>query len=140
MRADVRAVLEDSGPAGAKSSIVPPKMREKRPSSVPPPSRAPTSDLGAPRSDPPPAVTRSSRSKQRLIDLAPTTTIQDPSETKEALTEARKRLVAGAVPLPPGSPHAITDPPGAPRNDSMRIVIAGILVLAIGVGVWLATR
>jgi serine/threonine protein kinase len=140
MRADVRSVLGDSGASAAKSSMAPPRMREKRVSSVPPPSRAPTSDVGPPKSDPPPPPSRSSRSKQRVMDLTPTTTIQDPSETKEALAEARKRLVAGALPLPPGSPQAITDPPRAPAGDPTKIILAIAFVLAVAVAVWMAMR
>jgi hypothetical protein len=97
---------------------------------------------GSPRSDPPPRVP--SIPKQRLIDLAPTTTIQDPSETKEALNEARKRLgTSGAPPSPSNPPpgQGPTDPPQRVKTvDPVRVVIAGVLVVAVGVGVWLAMR
>jgi serine/threonine-protein kinase len=141
MRIDVRGVLEGPLSGGPKSSIAPPKPREKRFSSVPPPSRAETQDLRPPRSDPPPAQpSASSRPRQRVIELAPTTTIQDPSETKEALAEARKRLGASGPPGPMPSTQAITDPPRARQKDPVRIVAAVAVVAAIGVGIWLASR
>ena len=70
MRIDLRGVLEDSPGSLPKKSLPPPK-REKRVSSVPPPSEAPTSDIGPKRSDPPPAHSHISRPKQRVMDLHP---------------------------------------------------------------------
>jgi hypothetical protein len=81
--------------------------------------------------------------KQRLLDLAPTTTIQDPSGTKEALNEARKRLgTSGAPPSPSNPPpgQGATDPPQRQKTDLSRVAIAIVLLLAVAVGVWLATR
>jgi serine/threonine-protein kinase len=142
MRIDVRYVLDAPLSGGPKPSHPPPKPRERRVSSVPPPSRAATQDLNPPpRSDPPPApAPLPSASKQRVIDLAPTTTIQDPSETKEALAEARKRLGTSGPPGPMPQSQAITDPPRRPQTDSTRLVVAALVVLAIAVGVWFATR
>ena len=138
MRLDVRGAPGESAP-GSKQSHPPPKPREKRVSSVPPPSRAATRDLGPPAA--PPVVAPPSVPKQRVIELAPTTTIQDPSETKEALNEARKRLGTSAPPVfPSPSSQAITDPPRQKTVDPIRIIVAGALVLAIAAGVWLAMR
>jgi serine/threonine protein kinase len=141
MRADVRAVLGDSRTIPS-ASIQPPR-REKKSASEPPSRRL--------DSEPPPPV-RSSRSKQALLDLAPTTTIQDPHETKEALVEARKRLggQGGSLrtnPAPPytptqASPGVVTEPPraelGNPRLGWMlALAVAAVL---LGVAVWLAMK
>jgi serine/threonine-protein kinase len=144
MRLAVRGVL---GETATTKSHPPSKPRERRAPSVPPPSRAITRDVrppGSPRSEPPPVLPPPSAGKQRLIDLAPTTTIQDPSETKEALTEARKRLGTSGPPTP-GSPvspssQAATDPPRAQGPDLTRIALIGVLVLALAVGIWVALR
>ncbi|MGO8992302.1 MAG: protein kinase domain-containing protein [Polyangiaceae bacterium] len=144
MRIDVRGVLEDSPGSLPKKSLPPPK-REKRVSSVPPPSEAPTSDIGPKRSDPPPAHSHISRPKQRVMDLTPTTTIQDPNETKEALAEARKRLSSSNAPPPLIAPatadrQAVTDPPRRTTADPTRFLVAFAVTLAIAIGVWLAMR
>jgi serine/threonine protein kinase len=136
MRVDVRAVLGDP----SKASIPRLKPREKRPSSVPPPSR-PSGKEPSPASDPL-YTPRPSKPKQRVMDLTPTTTIQDPSETKEALTEVRKRLGTSGHPGPVNpSSHAITDPPrqGQPPT-STRTLITGLVLLCLAVTVWLVTR
>jgi hypothetical protein len=75
------------------------------------------------------------------MELTPTTTIQDPSETKEALTEARKRLGASGPPGPMiPSGQTATDPPRRPMMDPTRFVVAGVVLLSLAVGVWLAMR
>jgi serine/threonine protein kinase len=146
MRIDVRGVLGGESLPGA-TSLSPLKPRERRVPSVPPPSRALTREARSPSrpqsEPPPPYVPPPSAGKQRLMDLAPTTTIQDPSETKEALTEVRKRLGTSGPPIPGPSPsqaQARTDPPRAMRAVPTRIALIGVLILALAVGVWLALR
>jgi serine/threonine-protein kinase len=157
MRTEVRAVLE--GSSKSKLSVPPPRPpreREKKTSSVPPPSRAPTSDIGpkpAPvkSEPPPPSAGHSSRSKiPRAMDVAPTTTIQDPNETKEALEEARKRLGPSGAPAARSNPPSVpppsqipTSPPAAPRQAAAspaRVVVGVALFLALAVAIWLAIK
>jgi serine/threonine-protein kinase len=142
MRYAVRGVLEDSGAnAGKKSLAPPPKQREKKTSSIPPPPRVPQ-EASTPRSDPAPRTP--SAPKQRVIDLAPTTTIQDPSETKEALNEARKRLGASGNPPGPSNPpedaqrQAITDPPRASGIDPMWLTVGLLVAVLLALVVWIA--
>jgi serine/threonine-protein kinase len=150
MRIDVRGVLEGSK---GKLSVPPPRApreRDKKTSSAPPPpSQAATSDLGPKvRSDPPPPQNaHSSKSKiARAMDVAPTTTIQDPNETKEALEEARKRLGTSGPPgarsnPPPPATQVPTVPPAAQAAaSSTRVVVGIVLFLAVAVAVWLAIR
>jgi serine/threonine-protein kinase len=150
MRADIRSVLEGPDAPPPKATMPPrPRERDKKTSSGPP---APRADLREPLApivpfDPPP--TFGSRSKiPRAIDIAPTTTIQDPSETKEALNEARKRLGASNPPVsqsnPPSTPppsQVRTTPPAHPQSaTTARMAVATLLFLAIAFGVWLAIR
>jgi eukaryotic-like serine/threonine-protein kinase len=141
MRIEVRAVRGEAiGPASASIAIPPPKPREKRPNSVPPPTRPSGRDLAAPKNDSPRAQPASSRPKQRVMEVAPTTTIQDPSETREALTEARKRLGTGTS-APPAAPPPTTVPPRPKQAGSTRGLLAALVaVVAVAVGAWLAMR
>jgi serine/threonine protein kinase len=157
MRIDVRSVLGESLARMPKKSLAPPpRPRERRPGSNPPPARVQARDA-APPSDPPPVPDRGSRGKQRIMELAPTTTIQDPSETKEALNEARKRLgssAGGPVSASPASMslvqtpimaldparHAITDPPRRDNGDAIRIGVAIVLAIVMAVAVWFSIR
>ncbi len=153
MRIDIRSVLDGSGPPAPKPSILPraPREREKKASSAPPPpSRADTRDLGpqVPRDAPVPSF--SSKPKiARALDLAPTTTIQDPSETKEALNEARKRLGTSGPPgsqsnppsVPPPSQVPTSPPANAPPTTmNVRFAIGAALFVALAIVVWLAIR
>ncbi len=142
MRVEIRAVLGE--PLKPSLPRIKP-VREKRPNSVPPPSR-PSVREKTPPSDPSVEV-RPSRPKQRVMEVAPTTTLQDPSETREALTEVRKRLGTSGTSGPPGpvrpSSHAITDPPRRappPQPSRTRALLAGIVLLGLAVSVWLAMR
>jgi serine/threonine protein kinase len=149
MRIDVRGVLDGSGPPAPKPSILPRAREKKANSSAPPPSRADTRDLGpvVPKAAPVPSFSSKPRIA-RALDLAPTTTIQDPSETKEALTEARKRLgnTSGApTSNPPSVPppsQVPTGPPAAaqPTTMNMRYAIGVALFVALALVVWLAIR
>jgi hypothetical protein len=94
-----------------------------------------------PRSDPPPP--RASAPKQRVLDLTPTTTISDPSETKEALNEARKRLGASGAPPGSSSPPASqtpTDPPASADTgiDPMKVTVAVLVAILIALAGWIA--
>jgi serine/threonine protein kinase len=138
MRIDVRGVLGDPAKRLLPSL---PRQRAKRVSSVPPPPAA-ARNL-APMVDLPPP----SRPKQRVMDLSPTTTIQDPSETREAIHEARKRLLTGALgnasgPLGalPSPPQATTDRPPGPSAAVTRAAVIAFVVLAIAVAAWMALR
>jgi serine/threonine protein kinase len=153
MRLDMRAVLGESLPGSPKGTA--PQKREKRPSSIPPPGRSPrrempsSQDMARPASYPPDTL-RTSQGKQRLMDLAPTTTIQDPSETKEALNEARKRLGTSGPPSRSNPPTPVTPlplsaqvatvPPARERLAAMRIAVAGVVVIAVLATIWLAMR
>ena len=156
MRIDIRAVLEGLGTPQPKASLAP-RTRERKTSSIPPPSRRaePLSPMPHVPFDPPPSF--SSKMKiPRALDLAPTTTIQDPSETKEALNEARKRLGASGPPASPSSaPASQSNPPSSPSQSQIpttppaavraaatttRIAIAVVLFVATAVGAWLAIR
>jgi serine/threonine protein kinase len=151
MRIDVRAVLGDSL-TGSNRGSVPLMKRERRASSVPPNTRAGQQDSSPP--GPPPSPPRSEAPRRReppspprLLDLAPTTTIQDPSETKEALTEARKRLGTSGPPSPIQSitprGQATTDPPRPivePPRDPLFFVWIGAGLIALAVAIWLVMR
>jgi serine/threonine-protein kinase len=146
MRIDVRAVLDGSGPPAPKPSILPrAREREKKSSAPPPPSRADTRDLNPVVPRDPPVPSFGSRPRiPRALDLAPTTTIQDPSETKEALTEARKRLgnTSGPPSVPPPS-QVPTSPPAstqAATTMNTRFAIGVALFVALAIVVWLAIR
>jgi hypothetical protein len=118
------------------------KLRERRPNSAPPPPVRPSGrDLAAPRVDSPRAERVSSRPKQRVLDVAPTTTIQDPSETREALTEVRKRLGSGTS-SPPSAPPPPTSvpPPRAKQANTTRGLVALFAVMAVALCAWLAMR
>ena len=78
------------------------------------------------------------------MEVAPTTTIQDPSETREALTEARKRLLTGggllnATPPQPAR-QAITDPPRRPPATSTRVAVATLVAVALALATWVMMR
>jgi eukaryotic-like serine/threonine-protein kinase len=144
MRIDVRGVLEDP-PAGPTKRAVPslPRQRARRVSSVPPPPGGAARNMGPP-SDYSPTP---SRPKQRVMDFSPTTTIQDPSETREALTEARKRLLTGGIlgnasgPLGAmPSPQATTDRPPRPPSTVAQAAVIALVVLAIAIAAWVGLR
>jgi serine/threonine-protein kinase len=139
MRVDVRAVLDDASGPEKKPSVIPPR-RERRTSSQPPPPatvKTPSVPPPAPAPSPgAPAVSASARPK--LLDLAPTTTIQDPADAAEAIAEARKRLGASS---PPGTRSNPAPTPPAPRESgNARVVVAILVLMGAAVGVWLATR
>ena len=149
MRADIRSVLDGPDAPPPKASMPPrARDRDKKTSSVPPP-RVDGRDL-APivPLDPPPAF--GSKPKiPRALELAPTTTIQDPAETKEALNEARKRLGASGPPGSPSNPppsmpppsQVPTTPPARPEaSRTMSFAIGVVLIIAVALGVWMATR
>ncbi|HEY2511621.1 MAG TPA: protein kinase [Polyangiaceae bacterium] len=150
MRIDVRSVLGESLPVGLRLSAPPKRERRSATSSTPPGTRA-----AAPLPTPSDAIRPlpASRPKVPLLDLAPTTTIQDPVDTKEAITEARKRLGASTKSTPPPPVTSMTSGPPAPmiqssvttvppkreqESNALRVVLAGALVVVIGLGVWLA--
>ena len=148
MRADVRAVLGESRAVPIAS--IPPPRREKRMGSEPPP-RTGSRDR-TPQSEPPPPM-RSSRPRQPVLDLAPTTTIQYPNETTEAIAEARKRLgnasaapparMAPSTPMTPivASSATTTDPPRAREGALVRKIALGVaLLVGLAIAVWLAMR
>jgi eukaryotic-like serine/threonine-protein kinase len=134
MRIDVRGVIED--PLAAARRSLPRQPRAKRVSSVPPPR--------SPASEPLLVPAYGSRPKQRIVDFSPTTTIQDPSETREALTEARKRLLTGGGLLnatpPPLARQAITDPPRRLPATSTRVAVAMLVAVALALATWVMVR
>jgi hypothetical protein len=74
------------------------------------------------------------------MEVAPTTTIQDPSETREALTEVRKRLGTGTS-GPPAALQPTTVPPRAkPATTTRGLVTTLFAVVAVAVFAWLALR